>query len=159
MNKVLKMKPIDQAVLTATEGNGEGVGQELPKADMFMSPPGGSSVAQALHALQVKLEVEDENKAEVRALIKQLILLNRDKKETYRRHAEARMERQAHNAAQGQIEADEREALIDREHGILFDIMAKSEGIHPGPISLAGERPPAPPRRKRSLWRRLLGLR
>lgn len=150
MSKVLKLKPIDQAVLTATEGNGEGEGQ---KVDMLMPAP-IDTVAQAFHALRVKLEVEHENKHEVRALIKQLILLNRDKKEMYRRQAEARMERQAHNTAQGQVEADEREALIDKEHAILFDIMAKSEGIHPGPISLAGERPAAPPRpRKRRWWK------
>lgn len=156
MNKVLKMKPIDQAVLTATEGNDEGIAQPLP-------PPANDSLAELLRIAHARHEAEaladEKNKAEVDRLIGRLIQINEDKRTMYRAHAEARLERQAHNTAQGQVEADERDALLEEDGKVLFQIRQLLYGKYTQPIFLPRDeqRQSARPR-KRSLWRRALGL-
>jgi hypothetical protein len=148
MDRQPKMKPLE-IVLNAA--------QELPPAEQ---PRIVGNVADALRALHGTWETETKNKAEVDELIRQLLTLNSEKKEAYRRHAEARIERNAHNTAQAQVEADEREALIDKERDVMMRIGGKLRGIHPHPIALAGQVPSNPrPPRKRGFLRRLFGVR
>ena len=150
MSKVLKLKPTDIAVLTATEGNDEGEAQELP-------PPANDSLAELLRIAHARHEAEvkadDKNKAEVDRLIGRLIQINADKREMYRAHAEARLERQAHNTAQGQVEADARDAVLEHEGQVLFQIRQLLYGKYTQPIFLPGEqRPTITPKVKKRRW-------
>lgn len=116
----------------------------------------------SLERVAAAAEADARNKAEIDSLVAELIDLNREKKATYRRHAEQRLERQADNAAQSQVEADERETLIDKELDVYYRMQGKLKGIHPSKIMLPGmSQAPSPsaPRRKRGLLRRLFGMR
>ena len=144
MSDAIRLNTPDKAISSAAEAP--------PRPD--------GSIEEALMIIEARLKSEGRDKNELRSLIKELLANNREKKEMYRRQAEARMERQADNTVKSQMEADEREALIDRDYQLFVKILEKSEGMHPGPILLSGPKPmTSRPVKKRGLIRRLLGLR
>lgn len=116
-----------------------------------------ASIAEVLRAAHARMEAEtaadEKNKAEVDALIAKLIEINARKREIHRVHAEARIERQADAAAQEQVEADSRDAVLEQEGKVLFQIRQKLYGKYTLPIFLPGEqRPTVTPKAKKRRW-------
>lgn len=152
MNKAALKNPTDKAVLSVVETHTT----NLPETE-------DRPIAEILRAAHARMEAEDEadqrNKAELDDLVGRLIVINERKRQAYKDHAAARLQRQVDAAAMAQAEDDEREAIYAEEGDVLFKMRQKLYGKYTLPIFLPGEyRPgaesvPKTAPRKRKWWK------